>query len=60
MVKFVAIYKQPADKDAFDKHFDEVHTPLCDQVPNLLGMGKLASAFRGFGKTGVEAGKEAI
>ncbi len=38
MVKFVAIYKQPADKAAFDKHFDEIHAPLCDQVPNLLAM----------------------
>jgi uncharacterized protein (TIGR02118 family) len=38
MVKFVAIYKQPADKAAFDKHFEEVHTPLCHAVPNLLKM----------------------
>lgn len=38
MVKFVAMYKQPADKAAFDKHFAEVHTPLCHAVPNLLKM----------------------
>jgi uncharacterized protein (TIGR02118 family) len=38
MVKFIALYKQPADKAAFDKHFQEVHVPLCHQVPNLLRM----------------------
>ena len=36
MVKFIALYKQPADKAAFDKHFYEVHKPLCEKVPNLL------------------------
>jgi uncharacterized protein (TIGR02118 family) len=38
MVKFIALYKQPADKVAFDAHFDGVHAPLCHQVPNLLKM----------------------
>jgi uncharacterized protein (TIGR02118 family) len=38
MVKFIAHYKQPADPAAFDKHFFEVHKPLCDVVPNLLKM----------------------
>lgn len=38
MVKFVAIYKQPVDKVAFDHHFNEVHAPLCAVVPNLLKM----------------------
>lgn len=38
MVKFVALYKQPADVAAFDKHFFEVHKPLCEKVPNLLKM----------------------
>lgn len=38
MVKFVAIYKQPEDKAAFDQHFDTIHLPLCDLVPNLLGL----------------------
>lgn len=36
MVKFVALYKQPQDKAAFDQHFNEVHTPLCHKVPHLL------------------------
>jgi uncharacterized protein (TIGR02118 family) len=34
--KFIALYKQPTDKAAFDQHFNEVHTPLCLKVPNLL------------------------
>ena len=38
MVKFLALYKQPADPAAFDKHFYEVHKPLCEKVPNLLKM----------------------
>jgi uncharacterized protein (TIGR02118 family) len=38
MVKFMALYKQPADPVAFDKHFNEVHKPLCELVPNLLKM----------------------
>ncbi|MEB3330205.1 MAG: EthD family reductase [Candidatus Sericytochromatia bacterium] len=36
MVKFIALYRQPADKAAFDAHFDGVHVPLCHQVPNLV------------------------
>ncbi|MEB3197192.1 MAG: EthD family reductase [Candidatus Sericytochromatia bacterium] len=36
MVKFIALYKQPADKAAFDAHFEQIHTPLCHLVPNLL------------------------
>jgi uncharacterized protein (TIGR02118 family) len=38
MVKFVALYKQPEDAAAFDKHFYGVHKPLCEVVPNLLKM----------------------
>ena len=38
MVKFIALYKQPADPAAFDKHFEEIHVPLCHKVPNLAKM----------------------
>ncbi|MEB3223703.1 MAG: EthD family reductase [Candidatus Sericytochromatia bacterium] len=38
MVKFIALYKQPADRAAFDAHFDGVHAPLCHLVPNLMKM----------------------
>ncbi|MEB3285478.1 MAG: EthD family reductase [Candidatus Sericytochromatia bacterium] len=37
-MKFVALYRQPEDKTAFDTHFNSVHVPLCEAVPNLLKM----------------------
>lgn len=38
MVKFVALYKQPADKAAFDAHFFGTHVPLCKAVPNMTDL----------------------
>lgn len=38
MVKFIALYKQPADPAAFDSHFAHVHVPLCEAVPHLVKM----------------------
>lgn len=35
MIKLVALYRKPADVAAFDKHYDEVHTPLTKKYPNL-------------------------
>ena len=35
MFKLVAIYKIPNDKDAFEKHYQEVHTPLTMKVPKM-------------------------
>ena len=34
-VKLVAIYDTPEDRSAFDKHYDEVHTPIAKSVPGL-------------------------
>lgn len=36
--KFIAVYRKPADVEAFDRHFQEVHKPLCEAVPNLSAM----------------------
>jgi len=36
MIKYVALYKQPADADAFDKAYFESHKPLIDKVPGLI------------------------
>ncbi len=36
MIKLVALYAHPADKEAFDKHYNEVHVPLVRQMPGLL------------------------
>lgn len=35
MIKFIALYKQPADEDAFLKHYAEAHTPLVLRTPGL-------------------------
>lgn len=45
MVKFLAMYKTPQDKAAFDKHYFEVHVPLCQNLPNVqkLEVSRLTS-----------------
>lgn len=35
MIKLIALYRRPADPDAFDRHYQEVHTPLVRQYPGL-------------------------
>ncbi|EPZ52827.1 MULTISPECIES: EthD family reductase [Alicyclobacillus] len=35
MVKLVAMYKMPKDKEAFDAHYESVHTPLVKKMPGL-------------------------
>jgi len=35
VVKLVALYKKPADIAAFDKHYQEIHTPLAKKMPGL-------------------------
>ena len=35
MVKFVALYKKPADVEAFEKHYNEIHAPLARKIPGL-------------------------
>ncbi len=35
MTRLIALYKMPEDKAAFDKHYDEVHTPLVKKMPGL-------------------------
>lgn len=38
MVKFIALYKQPDDTAAFDKHYFEVHAPLAAKMPGIRKM----------------------
>ncbi|WP_026673141.1 EthD family reductase [Alkalihalobacterium bogoriense] len=38
MVKLIALYKTPEDKEAFDKHYFEVHAPLTAKIPGLREM----------------------
>ena len=35
MVKFVALYKKPADAKAFDERYFGGHLPLVDKIPGL-------------------------
>ena len=35
MIKFVALYRQPADEHAFMQHYLNVHVPLVRQIPGL-------------------------
>lgn len=32
----IAIHKTPKDRDAFDKHYFEVHIPLAKKLPGLI------------------------
>jgi uncharacterized protein (TIGR02118 family) len=35
MVKLIALYKKPEDKQSFDDHYFNVHTPLAQKMPGL-------------------------
>jgi uncharacterized protein (TIGR02118 family) len=37
MSKLIALYKTPADSEAFDQQYFKVHLPLIEKVPGLLG-----------------------
>jgi uncharacterized protein (TIGR02118 family) len=49
MVKLVCLYQRPPDQEAFDKHYDEVHTPLVKQLANLhkVEVARVTGAPRG-------------
>ena len=38
MVKLIAIYKHPQDKEAFDKHYFETHAPFFLKFPGISYM----------------------
>ena len=33
--RFLALYETPADPEAFDRHYREIHIPLLRQLPGL-------------------------
>ena len=35
MVRFLVLYRQPTDIEAFERHYLEVHVPLARQLPGL-------------------------
>ena len=38
MVKFVALFKQPEDKAAFDEWYLKQHVPICQRYPDVHHM----------------------
>jgi|SRR4030095_4165781 uncharacterized protein (TIGR02118 family) len=36
MIKLVALYKTPDDKEFFDNHYSEVHMPIVAKIPGLV------------------------
>lgn len=44
MMKLVVLYNPPADPEAFDKHYFDVHMPLAEKLPGLVKaeVGKVA------------------
>ncbi|MFB5195362.1 EthD family reductase [Neobacillus sp. KR4-4] len=38
MVKMIALYKHPENKEAFDKHYFNVHGPITEKIPGLRKM----------------------
>jgi uncharacterized protein (TIGR02118 family) len=35
MIRFLVLYPEPADRDAFDRHYFETHVPLAKRLPGL-------------------------
>jgi uncharacterized protein (TIGR02118 family) len=36
MIKYVALYRKPADPDGFDEKYFSTHMPIADSVPGLV------------------------
>jgi uncharacterized protein (TIGR02118 family) len=38
MHKLLVMYPPPVDRDAFERHYREVHLPLCTRLPGVVDM----------------------
>ncbi|HVM36613.1 MAG TPA: EthD family reductase [Actinomycetota bacterium] len=38
MAKFIALWGHPEDEPGFEKHYREVHLPLCEKWPGVQSM----------------------
>ncbi|MFY9891705.1 MAG: EthD family reductase [Streptosporangiaceae bacterium] len=49
MARFLAVYEVPADPEAFDRHYREVHLPLIRRLPGLrrYSVGRDVAALHG-------------
>ena len=36
MHKLLVLYPEPADREAFERHYRDVHLPLCAKMPGLI------------------------
>jgi uncharacterized protein (TIGR02118 family) len=36
MIRFLITYDTPVDPTAFDRHYQDVHVPLTQQLPGLI------------------------
>jgi uncharacterized protein (TIGR02118 family) len=47
VIKYVALYRKPADPEGFDQKYFESHKPLIDKVPGLVRqeIAKVARTF---------------
>ena len=54
MVKLVVLYKKPADVEAFEKHYREIHTPLVQKMPGLTKLE--VTRFTGSPRSAATAG----
>ena len=49
MIKLIALYKKPADVQAFEEHYANVHLPLVEKIPGLrkTELSRITGAPRG-------------
>ena len=49
MIKLIALYKKPADVEAFEEHYANVHLPLIEKLPGLrkTELSRITGAPRG-------------
>ncbi|HEY4689455.1 MAG TPA: EthD family reductase [Anaerolineae bacterium] len=49
MLKLIALYKKPADVQAFEEHYANVHLPLTEKIPGLrrTELSRILGAPRG-------------
>ena len=46
MVRFMVLYDQPEDAEAFDRHYRVVHIPLAKKLPGLRAKPSAATLVR--------------
>jgi hypothetical protein len=57
MAKLIALYRNPADPEEFDRHFFNVHVPLVRNFPGLRNLNITRITGAPIGEDGAPAGK---